>query len=102
MRETGFRCLFQLVYLLMGLVQWSAILEGIKVWWEWPWWIAIFVALPIAYTPILGTVVGIMGAIESFGWSPMAAITFFCWPYIIYIVAIVIVGAGELFSLFRK
>lgn len=97
-----FGCLFQIVYLLMGLVQLAAILGGIEDWWGWPWWIAIFVAFPIAYIPILGTVVGIMGAIESFGWSPMAAITLFCWPYIIYIIAIAIGGAGELFSRFKK
>jgi len=44
---------------------------------------------PLAYIPI----VGIMGAIEAFGWSPVTAITLFCWPYIIYIAMLLITGS---------
>ena len=85
-------CLVQIVYLGMGLLQLVAILRGIEDWWGWPWWLAIFVAMPVAYIPVLGTIVGIMGAIKSFEWSPLLAILLFCWPYVLY--AILIAGGG--------
>ena len=77
-------CLAQIIYLGMGLVQFAAIVSGIEDWWGWPKLISLFVALPIAYIPILGTIVGIMGAIKSFSWTPLFAITLFCWPYVLY------------------
>jgi hypothetical protein len=91
-------CLFYGVYLLMGLVQLAAILGGIEAWWGWPWWIAIFIAVPVAYIPILGTVVGIMGAIKSFGWSPIFSILLFCWPYVLYIIRLAGGGLSAIFS----
>lgn len=82
----------------MGLVQVTAVLGGIEDWWGWPWWIAIFIAMPIAYIPILGTVVGIIGGIKSFGWSPMFAILFFCWPYVFYIILLALGSMAAIFS----
>jgi hypothetical protein len=72
--------LFYGIYLLMGLIQLASILGGIENWWGWPWWIAIFVATPLAYIPILGTILGIMGAIKSWGWMPLNAVLFYLWP----------------------
>lgn len=84
--------------MLMGLLQLAAILSGILDWWGWPWPIAILVAMPVAYIPILGTIVGIMGAIKSFGWSPMFAILLFCWPYVLYIILMAGGGVSAIFS----
>lgn len=91
-------CFVQIIYLGMGLLQLTAIIGGIEAWWGWPWWVAIFVATPIAYIPILGTIVGIMGAINSFGWSPLVAILLFCWPYVIYLLLISGGGLAAIFS----
>lgn len=95
-------CLFQIVYFGMGLLQLAAIIGGIEDWWGWPWWLAILIAFPVAYIPILGTVVGIMGAVESFGWSVGTSIALFCWPYILYIALIALGGASDLFARFRN
>ena len=93
-----FGCLIPIVYLLMGLLQLAAIKGGIEVWWGWPWWLESIVALPVAYTPVLGTVVGIMGAIKAFGWSPLFAILLFCWPYVLYIIVLAGAGFSAIFS----
>jgi hypothetical protein len=96
MKETSsafLGCLVQIIYFLMGLLQLAAIMGGIEDWWGFPWWVAIFIAFSLAYIPIVGTIVGIMGAIEAFGWSPVTAITLFCWPYIIYIAILLITGS---------
>lgn len=74
--------------MLMGFVQIFAILGGLHEWVGLPRIICAIIAIPVAYIPILGTIVGIMGAIEYFGWSTTTAIIFFCWPYIFYIPAI--------------
>lgn len=78
------------VYLAMGSFQLAASVSGMADWWGRAWWITIFAALPIAYIPVLGTVVGIMGAIECFGWSPRSSVLLFCWPYVLY--SLVILG----------
>ena len=67
-------------YVGLGLFQWSAVLAGIEAWWGWPQWLALIVGLPIAMMPVVGTIVGIMGAIDGFGWSPAWAIVLFVGP----------------------
>jgi hypothetical protein len=96
--KKGLGCQFIFVYILMSLVQLLAILNGIEAWWGWPTWIAIFIAMPVAYIPILGTIVGIMGAIKSFGWSPTFSIWFFCWPYVLYTILLAGGGLSSIFS----
>lgn len=91
-------CLAQALYVVAGGLQVGAIVGGIVEWWGWPWWAAVFVATPIAYIPILGTIVGILGAVRSFGWSPTFAILLFCWPYVVYLVAFVGAGLSRVFS----
>jgi len=72
------------IYLVMGIVQFFAIMQGIESWWGWHWFISGIVALIIAGIPIIGTITGIMGAIKGWDWSTTAAILLFCWPYILY------------------
>lgn len=67
----------------------AAIMGGIEDWWGWSWWLSIFITFPVAYIPVLGTIVGIMGAIKSFEWTPLVAIALFCWPYIMFFVLLV-------------
>lgn len=94
--------LVPLIYLGVGLFQLAAIQGGIIDWWGWHWIIALIVAFPIAYIPIVGTVVGIMGAIKSWNWSPVSAILLFCWPYAIFAVVLAGSSVSEVFSRFRK
>lgn len=91
-----------LIYFGIGLLQLAAIQSGIIDWWGWHWLIAIIVALPIAYIPVVGTVVGIMGAIKSWGWSPILSILLFGWPYVLFAIILVGGGVSEIFSKLRK
>ena len=87
-----------LVYTVMGILQTVAFLKGIEYWWGWSWYVGIFIALPICYIPILGTIVGIIGAIKALNWSPIFSILLFTWPYIIFIVLMAGVGLSGIFS----
>jgi len=74
-----------IVYFAMGLVQIAAIVAGFEAWWGWNGFFAILGSIFVAYIPVLGTIVGIMGAIKGWNWSPIQAILLFCWPLVIYI-----------------
>ena len=76
-----------LIYTLMGIVQIAATIVGFEAWWGWNGFFAIVGAIFVGYIPILGTITGIMGAIEGWGWSPVWAILLFCWPLAIYLAA---------------
>lgn len=84
------------------LLQLAAIQSGIKGWWGWHWLIAMIIALPIAYIPIVGTVVGIMGAIKSWEWAPMLSILLFGWPYVLFAIVLVGGGVSEVFTRLRR
>lgn len=79
---------FYLGYLLSGLFLLAAIMSGLVSWWDDPGFLAFIVALFEVYIPILGTVVGVVGAHEAWGWGwPMAIGLFFGPLILIYVIA---------------
>ena len=76
------------VYVLVGLVQLSAIFAGLEDWLHVPWWISGLIGFTVAGIPVIGTVAGIMGAIKGWGWSLWGALALFGSPYLIYVVAL--------------
>jgi hypothetical protein len=95
-------CAAAIVYLAIGCVQILAIIEGIQIWLSAPWLLAAFLSMVIAYIPIVGTIAGVKGATAAWGWGLWPAITFFCWPYALYIIAIAAGGIADLLSRGRK
>ncbi|MEX0353013.1 hypothetical protein CRONO_07125 [Cronobacter sakazakii] len=63
------RAIGYLLYTAVGLIQFSAIISGLESWWGLHWIIAGLVAFFIAYIPVLGTIVGIVGAIDVWHWE---------------------------------
>ncbi len=84
------------VYLAMGFIQLFAVIKGLQIWLSVPWIVAAFLSFVIAYIPVLGTIVGIKGAMDGWGWSLWPTIAFFCWPYCLYILVISVAGAAGL------
>jgi hypothetical protein len=76
------------VYLLVGLVGFLALIKGFQIWFGWPWIAAVIPAFIVAEFPIVGAIVGAKGAVEGWGWSLTAAITFFAAPYLLWIAVI--------------
>jgi hypothetical protein len=76
-------CLLILSYLLIGLVQFVAIVLACETWFEVHALIAIVPAFIVAYIPVVGPVVGVMGAMEAWGWPMPLAIGLFALPYLI-------------------
>lgn len=84
-----------LANIAMGIVQFCATAAGVQVWLGWSAPVAYLVAflgfclfqIPIA-GPALGTVLGVVGAWEGWGWPFLGAfLLFFWWPVLVFALA---------------
>ena len=92
-----------LVYFGMGLMQLAAIMAGVEDWLGLHWIIAAPISFILAYIPIVGPILGIIGAVKIWKWNILLAIALFFWPYILYVIAFVFVGGASVFeSIFFK
>jgi hypothetical protein len=72
-------------YLLVGLIQLAAIIEGLNSWIGLPTILAIPFAFFLAYIPIVGAVLGMVGAVSFWGWSWYWAGLLFFWPIVLLV-----------------
>ena len=80
-------------YMLLGLFQLAATMEGLEVWLGVHVVFAFIIALFISYIPLIGTVAGVCGAVYGWGWSWTAALLLFFGPMVALIVVAMIGGA---------
>jgi hypothetical protein len=67
-----------LVFLVLGLFQLAAIQAGLSDWRGLHWTIAVPLSVSLAYCPLVGTVLGFIGAINVWHWEWwQAALLFF-------------------------
>lgn len=78
-------------YIFLGLIQSVAIVDVEREWWGMHWVLALPFAVIVAYVPVVGTIVGVLGAVQAWSLRPWVAILLFCWPYIVILAAL---GAG--------
>lgn len=87
-----------IAYFMVGLVQLFAIMDGVAFALNINKFFAAMIALFITYIPLVGSIVGVYGAVNVWDWSLLQAAVFFFW-YVPVLIAIALVGgAGELFS----
>ncbi|WP_260617791.1 hypothetical protein [Klebsiella pneumoniae] len=58
-----------IVYIVVGLFQLAAIMAGLESWWGIHWLIAAPVAFIISYIPLVGSIVGMIGAMDVWRWE---------------------------------
>lgn len=95
MRIIGF-----LIYLGVGVVQLFAVMDGLEHWLGLPGFIAGILGLFLAYFPIVGTIMGFIGAIDVWGWEWWQAALLFFGSFILF--AVFAGGAGILEALARR
>ena len=66
-------------YILIGFAQLFAIQDWFIHSWGWGSIFSFIAALFVTYIPILGSVLGVMGAHDYWGWSWVASLLLFFW-----------------------
>lgn len=82
-------------YLVLGLVQLCAIYSFFSDYCGWWFIFSSPASLFVAYIPFVGPIVGIIAAHSIWNWSVFGSMMLFCWPYFLYIPALMIGGAAE-------
>src|SRR5262245_49546442 len=65
------------IFLVVGCVQLAASTAGLKAWLEISSTLAFFLSLFVAWTPLIGTLLGFLGAVGVWGWPWLKAGIFF-------------------------
>jgi len=78
MQAVGF-----VLFFILGLLQFFAAFVGVQMWLGIHWIFAAFIAGILGWTPIIGTIAGVVGAHYVWGWSWLAAILLFFGPLIV-------------------
>lgn len=76
------RAIFPIVYFVLAIIQFLALVTGIQEIGV-HWLLSGIVAFLIATIPIIGTIGGIYGAVEGWGWPLYQAITLFVGPLLL-------------------
>ncbi|AWC73604.1 MULTISPECIES: hypothetical protein [Serratia] len=87
-----------IIYLAIGVVQLAAVMAGLESWWGVSGFFSFIIAAIIAYIPILGTVVGMAGAMKAWHWEWWQAGGLFFGALILTFAMGGIAGLAEWFS----
>ena len=74
--------LFPLIFVL-GVLQFFSMLNGLEIWFELHWVVAIPLAILLDGMPVVGTVISMFGAVDAWGWSWLMASLLFLGPLVI-------------------
>jgi len=77
------RFLLRVTFFIMSIVQFFAIIDYFEVWMNFHWIIAVPLALFTAGIPVVGTLLGMSGAVHAWDWSWSSAFLLFCGPFIV-------------------
>lgn len=58
-----------IVYIVVGLFQLAAIMAGLESWWGLHWIVAAPIAFIVSYIPLVGSIVGMVGAVDVWRWE---------------------------------
>lgn len=75
-----FQGIAQIGYLVLSIFQFFAIIAGFDVWLGLGSFISTTLALFLAGIPLLGTLVGMLGAVQGWGWTWFEAGALFLTP----------------------
>lgn len=81
--EGGVKGLLAISYWVVAILQFFGIYALFSDVWDWNWFFAFFAALITCGIPVLGTILGVYGAHEGWGWSWLASLALYLWPFIL-------------------
>ena len=83
-------------YLVVGFIGIVAMVHGISYWLPIPKLLACFMAMVIVWIPLVGSIFCVKGAMVAWNWTLIGALTFFGWPYVLFL------GASLVGALFER
>lgn len=86
--------IFGIGYFVLGLVQFLAVITGLQVFGV-HWLLSGFIALFVAYMPIVGTAAGVYGAMYGWNWELLPALVLFLGPLAVALLIGVMVTGVE-------
>jgi hypothetical protein len=69
-----------IIFVLLSLLQWAAVFAAFSDWMGLHWIFASLLSFAVAFTPLLGTGLAIVGAISAWGMSGIGATALFLGP----------------------
>lgn len=90
------QAVFAVLYFGLGVVQLFAIVDGVQHALGLPGFIAFLLALFTTWIPLLGTVLGVYGAVNVWRWDLIPSLLLFGLPLIIASVFLLTVGIAGL------
>lgn len=79
-----------ILYIPLGLLQILAFAAGLNVWLGIPGGVGLAIAFFIGPIPILGTILGMVGAHSAWGWSWLASFLLFFGPIVLLWVLVLV------------
>lgn len=58
-----------IIYMAIGVVQLAAVMAGLESWWGLNGFFSFIIAFIVAYIPLLGSIVGMAGAMKAWYWE---------------------------------
>lgn len=89
-RRAVMKGLTSFLFVVISIVQMAAIIGGFNGWLGWNIVVSVILAMILTWFPLVGAALGIMGAINSWGWEWWQALLLFAWP----VVLVFFSGAG--------
>lgn len=83
------------LYFALTAVQFFAIIAGLESWVGLHWLIAVPLSLVVATIPLIGTIVGVMGAVVGWEWLWWQAALLFFGPFLAMVALASVLGWWE-------
>lgn len=77
------RLMIGITFFIMSILQFFALIGGFQVWLGLHWIIAVPLAFITAGIPVVGTIIGMCGAVYAWDWTWVSAFLLFCGPFIV-------------------
>lgn len=90
--------LFILSYVVIGILQIVASIDGILYFFGLHWIFAVLAAVLLLFIPAIGPLAGVYGAVMVWDWSVWSALILFFWPYIFYLALIALGFSASFWS----